>query len=291
VSAPVLLPDLDECHVLALPAGADVRGLAVAWFIGGTWEALPVAAEVPGLATLPERLFRSSVQESSARPGRLRLTAHAGLVGPWQLPAGEARTQGLADRDLDLYALDRGVTDPLVLGWMTAAARRSGGAVISADRRQVIVPDPAAAVDLTLWTATVLSSGDLVAAVRPFLAGSRLGQVAQQPDGGYAVRSRFEFDGSLAFTVERRTAVPVAVAGFPWGEHGPWTCAVTWVPPDPAELTAEQPSRMHVIARTRVAPVVARAARAVLAVAGGVVVDDGGFPVSDEELAQRGTTL
>lgn len=291
VPALELPTDLDDRHVLALPAGIDVRGLALAWFVGGTWESLPLGAEVLAYAPLPERRFRGTAQEPGPRPGRLRLTAQAGLDGPWPMPAAGARAQGLPDQDLDLYALDRAVTDPLVLGWMTAAARRAGGAVVSADRRQLLVPDPATAVDLTLWTGTVLGSDDLVAAVRPALAGSRLGHVEPHAEGGYALTSRFEYDGAVVVTVERRTAVPVAVAGLSWGDHGPWTYTVAWRPPDPAELTAEQPSRTHLIARTRVAPVVARAARAVLGAAGGVVVDDGGFPVSDDELAVRGTTL
>ncbi len=291
VAALDLPTDLEDRHVLALPVGVDVGGLAVAWFVGSAWEVLPLGADTFGYAALPERRFRGAVQEPVLRPGRLRLTARAGLDGPWLLPAADARLQGLPDQDLDLYALDPRVTDPLVLGWMTAAARRSGGAVVSADRRQVLLPDPGAAVDLTLWTGTVLESEDLVAAVRPALAGSRLGRVERGPDGGYAMTSRFEFDGGVVVTVARRTAVPVAVAGLSWGDHGPWTYTVAWRPPDPAELTAEQPSRTHLIARTRVAQVVARAARAVLGAAGGVVVDDGGFPVSDDELAMRGTTL
>ena len=287
--APLALPtDLDGCHVLALPAGADVRALAVAWFAGGAWEVFPLASD-PAAST--QRRPRGDSTGTPPRPGRLLLTAHAGLVGPYRFPAIAARTQGLPDGDLDLYALDSGAADPLVLGWMPAAARRVGGAVVSADRTQVIVPDAGAAVDLTLWTGTRLASTDLVTAVRPFLAGSRLGPVEQRGDGAYSMTSRFEFDGALTLTVEPRSAVPVAVCSLPWGEHGPWTYSVTWEPPDPSELAAEQPSRLHLIARNRVAPVVARAARAMLRVAGGMVVDDGGFPVPDDELALRGSTL
>jgi len=274
--------------VLALPAGTDIRALAIAWFVGGTWEVAPVTAE---LTLGADRRFRGSAAEPFARPGRLRLTGRAGLVGPWPVRAADARVQGLPDRDLDLYALDPQVTDPLVLGWMTAAARRSGGAVVSADRSQVIAPDAGASVDLTLWTGSVLAASDLVTAVRPFLAGSRMGVLEQRPDGAYSVTSAFQFDGAIRVSVERRNAVPVAVAAMQWGDQGPWTYTVSWVPPEPHELTAEQPSRPHVIARTRVAPVVARAARGLLQVAGGAVVDDGGFPVSDDELASRGTTL
>ncbi len=288
---PLLPGDLDGCHALALPAGADVRALAVAWFAGGIWEVVPLAPDPVALATAAGRHAHVGFPPTPARPGRLRLTARARLSGPWPLPAAQAHAAGLPEHDFDLYSLDPQVSDPLVLGWMTAAARHTGGAVISADRTQVLVPDAGAAVDLTLWTGTVVPSGDLVAAVRPLLAGSRLGPVEQRPGGAYSVTSRFEFDGALTLTAQPRDAVPVAVASQEWGEHGPWTYAVAWVPPDPSELTAEQPSRLHLIARSRVAPVVARAARAMLQVAGGVVVDDGGFPVLDEELARRGSTL
>lgn len=291
---PVLPRELDGCHVLALPARADVRTLAVAWFAGAAWEVLPLGADLPAVAGVAGRRPGQppmSFSSSPSRPGRLRLTARAGLVGPSFLPTRAARAQGLPAQDLDLYALDPQVSDPLVLGWMTAAARRRGGAVVSADRTQVIAPDPAASVDLTVWTGTVLPSGNLVAAVRPFLAGSRLGPVEQGAGGAYLVTSRFEFDGALTLTASPATAVPVAVAAHPWGDRGPWTYQVTWRPPGPAEPSTDQPSRVHLIARARVAPVIARATLAVLRLAGGVVVDGGGFPVEADELVERGTTL
>ena len=287
----VLPSELDGCHALALPAHADVRALAASWFAASIWEVRPLGAEAAAFVGVADRRAPGGIWAPPSRPGRLRLTARAGLVGPWLLPATAAHAYGLPEHDLDLYALDPQVSDPLVLGWMTAAARRTGGAVVSADRSQVIVPDAGAAVDLTLWTAAVVPAGDLVAAVRPFLAGSRLGPVQQLPGGAYAVTSRFEFDGALTLTAQPRDTVPVAVASQEWGEHGPWTYTVTWVPPDPSELAAEQPSRLHLIARSRVAPVVARAARAMLHLAGGIVVDDGGFPCTADELARRGTTL
>jgi hypothetical protein len=282
----VQLPsELDGCHALALPAGEDVHALAVAWFATSAWEVYPIDAEQGEVDR------RSRTQEQSPRPGRLRLTARAALTGPWRIPADSARGLGLPDRDLDLFALDPRLADPLVLGWMTAAARRAGGGVLSADRRQAIVPDPASAVDLTLWSGTAVPSGELVAAVRSVLAGARMRPVEQLSGGGYAVTARFEYDGALALTVQPRDAVPVAVAASAWGDQGPWTYQVSWVPPDASELTVEQPSRPHLIARSRVTPVVARAARTMQQVAGGVVVDDGGFPVTADDLTRRAATL
>lgn len=291
VPGPELPSDLDGCHALAIPAGVDIRALAAAWFADSGWEVFPLAPqpvpESPGRG-------RGAVPLAQSRPGRLRLAGQHALVGPVRLHAQEARALGLPERELDLFGLPASVSDPVALGWLTAAARHTAGAVLSADRSQVIVPDPAAAVDLTLWTGTRLTASELVTVVRPFLAGARVEQaqtLAGAGDGAFSVAASFEFDGALTVFAQPRDAVPVAVAAVEWGVHGPWTYHVAWVPPDPAELTAEQPSRLHLIARARVTPVLARVVRALLQSAGGVVVDDGGFPVSPDELTQRATTL
>lgn len=269
--------------------GTDVRALGAAWFAEAGWETFPAGPQL----TLPLSTGRGVQAAPERWPGRLRLAGSTALVGPWSLRADDARDEGLPDRDLDLYGLAQSVADPLALGWLTAAARRVGGAVVSADRRQVIVPDPGAAVDLTLWTGLVVPADELVAGVRPYLAGARMAAATPLDAGGgsFSVTARFEFDGALTLSARPRDAVPVAVAGYPWGPGGPWTYEVAWIPPDPAELEVEQPSRLHVIARTRVAPAVARVARAMQSAAGGVVVDDGGFPVGEAELAQRGARL
>ena len=157
------------------------------------------------------------------------------------MSAAQAHAAGLPERELDVYGLDPQVSDPLVLGWMTAVARHTGGEVVSADRRQVLVPDAGAAVDLTLWTGTVVPSGDLVAAVRPFLAGSRLGPVEQTAGGGYTVTSRFEFDGALTLTAEPRDAVPVCCRS-----NSSATCCVIVEPPS----TTRRARRFFQAART-----------------------------------------
>ena len=59
---------------------------------------------------------------------------------------------------------------------------------------------------------------------------------------------------------------------------------------DPEELRTEQPSPLHVIARPRVQPSIARVAAALWRGAGGTVVDSGGFLVpstSCERAARR----
>lgn len=292
VPGPELPSDLDGCHALAIPAGEDIRALAAAWFADSGWEVFPLAPE-PVSGDARDRA-RGAVPMAQSRPGRLRLAGQHALVGPVRLHAREARALGLPERELDLFGLPASVTDPVALGWLTAAARRTAGAVLSADRSQVIVPDPATAVDLTLWTGTRLTASELVTVVRPFLAGARVEQaqaLAGAGDGAFSVAARFEFDGALTVFAQPRDAVPVAVAAVQWGAHGPWTYHVAWVPPDPAELTAEQPSRLHLIARSRVAPVLARVVRALLLSAGGVVVDDGGFPVTPDDLTRRAATL
>ena len=288
--------------MLAVPAGTDVFELARAWFAHAGWDVPPTTGELTVVTRAGGGRFRGGGGGSALAPrlGRLRLTATSALVGPH--PHAKA-ADGLLARDVDLYALDQQVDDVVVLGWMTAAARRTGGAVVSADRTAVIAPDPAAAVALTLWSGVAMGPDELVPVVRPALVGARLG--SPQPAGpvpadgpaptdgpiGCTLAATFEYDGTVLVTAGRRDEVPVALASLTWGLHGPWAYHVSWLPLDLEELDEAQPSRLHVIARSRIAPVVARAMRALWSHMGGAVIDDGGFLVSTGELSERSSNL
>ena len=89
----------------------------------------------------------------------------------------EAQSAGLVGPEADLYALvpaDPRASLDLVFGWMAAAARRAAGSIVPADRAQVVVPDPGAAVDLTLWSPLPLSAQDALPLVRPAMVGARV---------------------------------------------------------------------------------------------------------------------
>ena len=266
--------------------------LATAWFPEASWARSPVTA-----ATAPPRMtgarFRGMVAESaaSAAPGLLALAPGATLEGPTSLDRDDARQAGLGARDVDLYALDS--TDassvPLVYGWMSAAARRAAGGIVPADRSRLVVPDPGAAVDLTLWSPRTLAAGDALPLVRPAMSGARVGRPVEPGDGSFAITATFEYDGAITVRVARSRQIPVALAALDPSEYGPCAYQVSWEPLEPEELHADSPSQLHLIARSRVQQSVARIAAALLEGAGGTVVDSGGFVVGPDELREMAT--
>jgi hypothetical protein len=289
---PVLPSELAGQHVLVLPASADVEVLARAWFPGAAWD-VPLTSgtvESPGRGGL---LRRRSAESATTRPGLLRISVGADLTGPHPYPRAAA---GLLAGDVQLYALSGSTTDQLVVGWLTAAARRVGGQVVPADRSVVIAPDPATAVNLTVWSGLALSADEMVAPVRSGLAGARLGAAQQTGPAGEGpapsrLTAEFSYDGALVVTAGPRETMPIALADATWGPLGPWAYEVAWRPPDPRELTEQQPSHVHVVARGRVSPVVARVARGIWRRVSGTVVDDAGFVVPADELDARTSTL
>jgi hypothetical protein len=267
---------LDGQHVLALPSGFDVVALAAAWFPSAGWEQRPTTAAAVVRPT-GARFRGVAVQEPAVvTTGRLRLGEAGELVGP------------VTSDDHDLYGLARGATE--ATDWMTAAARRAGGFVVSSDRLRSLAPDRGAAVDLTLWSAEPMAAADAAPLVRPALSGARLGALPQ-PHGAatqpFAMTATFEYDGAIVVSMARSAAPPPVLATLDWRSSGPWAYRLVWQPLEPGELELEQPSPLHVIARERVAPSIARVALTLWRAVGGTVVDEGGFLVTPDELRDR----
>ncbi|MET0788814.1 MAG: hypothetical protein ABWY33_06180 [Cellulomonas sp.] len=293
--------DLDGRHVLVVPRGTDVAGLAAAWFPDAAWTREPVSAAQAAASARPMSgaRFRGRVaDDAEPTPGSLRLDASASLEGPTPLAGSAAQAAGLAPQDADLYAVvpaDERESLDLVYGWMSAAARRAAGAIVPADRARPVVPDPGSAVDLTLWSPVPLSALDAVPLLRPAMTGARVGptDVPQQPAGdgpaAFSVTGTFEYDGAITVRTGRSREVPVALSRLDWREYGPWSYLVSWEPPLPEELQSEHPSQLHLIARSRVQPSIARVAAALWRAVGGTVVDGGGFVVPPDELRDRAT--
>lgn len=295
--------ELDGRNVLVVPRGTDVVVLATAWFPDAAWTREPVSAdEAAKSRPMTGARFRGiSAVVTEPTPGLLRLNGAASLEGP--VPAGRAGAQaaGLVVPEVDLYALvpaDPRASLELVYGWMAAAARRAAGSIVPADRAHVVVPDPGAAVDLTLWSPMPLSAQDALPLVRPAMTGARVGPTdvprPQQAEGTpgpptFSVTATFEYDGAITVRTGRSSEVPVALSRLDWREFGPWSYHVTWIPPEPEELRLPNPSQLHLIARSRVEPSVARIAAALWRAVGGTVVDSGGFIVPPGELQQRVT--
>ena len=106
---------------------------------------------------------------------------------------GEEPWADAGDRDGIGRAFPDGlpVRDELrVVTWLVAAARRLGGAVRVAGSGVVLVPDPAAAVDLTVWSDIWLDPGAGLAVVRQAVPRARLdlGRPWQGPPRGTGSR-------------------------------------------------------------------------------------------------------
>ncbi|WP_225752670.1 hypothetical protein [Actinotalea sp. Marseille-Q4924] len=167
-------PEVLSHHLLVLPGDVghdEVEVLAASRF--------PHAhQETPPTLTPPRPVGARGLRTSQPPPGVLRLSRHSTLVGPFTLDPptasalGVPTSAGLAYRlhapvergtpplqeGGDRDGLRRAFPDGLpirdeerTLGWLLAAARRLGGAVRTATAT-ILVPDPAAAVDLTVWT-------------------------------------------------------------------------------------------------------------------------------------------
>ncbi|WP_199423079.1 hypothetical protein [Actinotalea solisilvae] len=172
--------DVVAHHLLVLPGDVgpdEVEALVVSRFPRAAWEREPSAA--PPRPTGGARGLRVT----TAPPGALRLSRHSVLEGPYTVDKVAAAALGLpaaagvayvvvapvergdrpfpygGDRDGMRRAFPEGLPvrdEERTVAWLLAAARRLGGAVRTSARggspSALLVPDPAAAVDLTVWT-------------------------------------------------------------------------------------------------------------------------------------------
>lgn len=302
-------------HVLVVPAAtsaAQVAELAAAWFDDATWLTPPGPAVVapPSLGARFRGLRRAP--EPPPEPGVLRVGAAYRVTGPFDVAQVRARTLGLAG-PATAWALGRLDGRPDVRGprpasyddpdgiarvfaaglpegdelqvvlWALAVARRVGGALLVAGS-EVLRPDPSAGVDLTLWTSRVLTPADLLAAVRTLVATAQPTAEGGSVGSVYRVVAPTPYDGTTVADVVRAESWPRAAAH----EQGrPVAYRLRWVPQDEEELLVEQPSGVHVIARARMRVLHARLVLELRRRAGGTVLDDDGFVVTDQALEER----
>lgn len=274
-------------HVLALPRATEVVPLAQAWFPAARWVREPVTTTA---RPMTGARFRGIATAPTTTVGVIELREGTEIVGPHPVDAAAARTLRLPARDTDLWGLPAGAAgdDGLVTAWATAAARRAGGGVLPATRDRVVVPDPDAVVDLSLWSAVPVRAEDALLLLRPALTGSRVALSPEQAEGqGFALAATYTYDGAVLVRCVRARQVPAVLSTLDWREHGPWGYHVTWRPPHGYDGDADHPSQLHVIARQRVAPAVARVTAALWRAAGGTVVDAGGFVVPPADVEAR----
>lgn len=330
-------------HLLALPGDLghdEVEALAVSRFPRAAWEVEPAPAT------------RSS---RAPRPGVLRLSRLSTLVGPYALDRaavhelglptsagqafvieapverGEAPWPGGGDRTGFGRAFPHGLPvrdEQRVLDWALAAARRLGGTlrvVAEPDGPGVVLtPDPAAAVDLTVWSHLWLEPDAALVVMRRAIPRARLnlpddawsgpavhGAVPgtevltteqrralheaadvydraaleePQPMYAFGALADLDVDGVVALEITGETDLPPTVAGLPWASRGAVAYRVRWEPPDLEDLESEHPPPQHRVARGRATPLVVAVARAVHATVGGEITDAMDFLVDPADL-------
>ncbi|GAA2720700.1 hypothetical protein CAE01nite_03240 [Cellulomonas aerilata] len=180
-------------HLLALPddVGAEeVEVLALSRFTAAGWD-----RRVPQTAPRGR-----AAREPLAGVGVLRLSRHSTMAGPYAVTPDAVRALGLPDDTAaafvvtsprergeppypggDREGLKRAFPDAMpirdeerVLRWLVDAARRLGGAVRVADGGVVLIPDPGAAVDLTVFSDVWLEPATGLAVVQRATPSARL---------------------------------------------------------------------------------------------------------------------
>ncbi|PFG41766.1 hypothetical protein ATJ88_0408 [Isoptericola jiangsuensis] len=303
-------------HVLVLPGGIEpdtVKTLAEAWFGDVRWLREPAAAVTTRPMTGAR--FRGIVAAEPAgpaAPGVLGVGAEHGLAGPFPVTADASPLAGLTgpavsyalgrvdgnldqrggrpatpdDRDGISRAFATGLPDGeelRLVQWGVAVARHLAGALL-ADGRQLLRPDPASPVDLSLYSPHPVATGDLLALLRAQVATA---DVDPAGPAGQRLVARTPYDGSVVVTTERVDRVPRALAAVDWREYGPHVVRVVWQPQDPYELQVEQPSGLHAIARARMRAMVARLVLALHVSVGGMIVDDDAFVATTADVERR----
>lgn len=186
-------PDVVGHHLLVLAADVghdEVATLAVSRFPRADWDVEP-STVVPRHTGGARGLRRTT-----AAPGVLRLSRHSTLRGPFQVDRSVAaelgvplsaelafvldapvergdRPWGDGDRDGLGRAFPHGLPvrdEERSVQWLVDVARRLGGAVriapVDDAPPPVLVPDPASAVDLTVWSDIWLEPDAALAVVR-----------------------------------------------------------------------------------------------------------------------------
>jgi len=280
-------------HLLALPAHVDVMTLARAWFPDADWLVEPVSLDTATSRDVPLRgaRFRGMAAQPEATPGTLRLAPGHVLTGPHPLTAEDTVTYVLPPRHVEGYVVrPTGDGTPeeqereaaRVLAWVAAAARHAHGAVLESGRTQAVVPDAGQSVDRTLYSAHPLPPQHALALVRTVLVQAVVTAQSAPTDGGpvaWTITTQTPYDGTVEVGLSRTDALPPVLLQLPWRDSGPFAYAVRWRSGSPEDEASDHPSSLHVVARSRIAPVVEKVAAVFERAVAGTVLDDAGFAV------------
>ena len=274
-------PEATSRHLLLLAEDVtpdEVETLAVSRFPRAAWEVAP--------GETAQRTGGMFGGRSTPAPGVLRLSRHSSLHGPFtvgddalsalKLPPA-ARTAYVVhapvERGAEPWAvggdrdgLRRAFPDGLpvrdeerTVAWLVSAARRLGGAVRTVTREArpgvLLVPDPAAAVDLTIWSDIWLEPEAGLAVTQQAVPRAYLNLPARGWEGPPRATGERPAPGAEGLDPERRRALHAAA-----DEHD----IATLTAPPPmhgygvlADLELDGMLALEVSGETRLPPVIA----------------------------------
>lgn len=274
---------------LAIPSHRNIVALASARYEKPHWVVTPEEAQA--LSEQQTRgsggaRFRGAAAAVETVDPEFALSDTVRLRGPFALGSRDAQLCGLLAIDHSIYVLPELSGEELVAmrSWALAVAKHCWGSVIQASGT-VLRPDPESLVDLRLYSPDPQPMSAVAEVVRSALPRV---QAYQDTDGTEALYTTLEYDGTIVIRRSRATRdLPPALATVDWREYGPHIYEVSWIPPDPEELNQDEPSSLHLIARRRAAPLVARAIAKLRERFEGTVLDLEDFMVKPDDLQAR----
>ncbi|MBT0771373.1 hypothetical protein KIH74_20720 [Kineosporia sp. J2-2] len=184
------------------------------------------------------------------------------------------------DRAVDYVVHSRTWLEPDVL--LGIVGREMPGAVLAVEGEEWGGPPPAAYTGEILVQdvgRSTLSSAELKRLHTAADARDRKMLADDDVIDGFAIVTDFGRDGVVEVLVHLTDIDDPAVVGQPWASEDLVTYEVRWQAPDPEAREKRYPPEDFRASRARVAPVVARTARALVEAAGGIVLDEDNFGV------------
>ncbi|GAA2517397.1 hypothetical protein FB389_1056 [Rarobacter incanus] len=273
---------------LAIPEHRNIVALASAKFERPQWVVTPEESassrQAPKMSGGAR--FRGAMSAPDPVDPQFALTPEIVLTGPLPLGPREAQQLGLLGVPHSIFVLPE--VEPGHVAelreWALAVAKHCWGGVIQ-ESGTILRPDPESLVDLRLYSPDPQPMSIVQEVVRSVLPRA---QEYQDSDGTTALYTTLEYDGTIVIKRSRATRdLPPALATVDWRDYGPHVYEVSWIPPDPEELTQEMPSSLHMIARRRAAPMVARTMAMLQQKFEGTVLDTEDFMVQSEALQAR----
>ncbi|MPV38293.1 hypothetical protein [Georgenia subflava] len=248
----------------------------------------------------------------------IQLSTGVHLTGPWDLDASLRAAFDLPPWSAQAYLLRcpvqrggelppelRGI-DPMLdafvegvpvgaeqeaLDHLRAFARRLGGALRLAGTGAVVVPDPEAAIDLTVFSPVWLDHDACLQVltsalphVRSLLDDIPEEIAREQVLEGYGIVAELGED-LVEISANGLPTPPTVLRGTDWAADGVVAYEVRWRPRHPESAFAVRPPLAVRRARTRAGELIEQAAVALHAVVGGEISDDDGFLVDPADLA------